>query len=421
MKRLLALGLALCFAAQAQILPTPTELPSQPFFVKHTYLLGGKGDWNYLALDPTAQQLFVAHSKTVQVVDVETGSLAAEIGGLSQAYSIALDSGGKFGYISDSRAGDVKVFDRQTFQLAGTISVFASPQALAFEPQTGLLFAMGASVTPPSRASYPCGVASKYPHAPNPESIITVIDTERQIAVAGIEVCGTLGLAQADSGGFVYVTLKNTDTVLQLDAPALHTLFRQTGNSSPASRPASNARTVLGTGSPVLDWKNVTLHGVPKKRRAAPELQIFGLGPDCHEPRGLAIDTAHSRLFAGCGNVKLAVLNTDTGDVVTTLPVGPGTDTVGYDPARGLIYTANGWGAGTLTIIRRDVNDSYAVVQNLPTLPNARTLAVDSSSGLVYLVTAVNGVKTGTPPVNGIGTLQVQRIDATFQVLVVGN
>lgn len=421
MKRLIFLALALCAAAQAQILPNPTELPSQPFFVKHTYLLGGAGDWNYLALDTTARQLFVAHSKTVQVVDTDTGRLTAEIGRISQAHSIALDSAGRFGYVSDSRAGNVKFFDRRTLQLVGAIPVFGSPQALAYDTQTRLLFVMSASVTPRSQLVHPCGIAPRLPHAPYPESMITVIDTEQQIAVAGIEICGALGLAEADGAGLVYVTQKNSDTVLQMDASAVGALLRQDGNPSPSSSPPS-ARAVLAEGSPVLDWrKSWTQHEASKKRRLTPESQLFGLAPDCHEPRGLAVDVAHARLFVGCSNVKLAVLNTETGDMVTTLPIGPGTDSVGYDPDHGFIYTANGGGAGTLTIIRRHVTDSYAVVQNLPTLPNARTLAVDASSGQVYLVTAVNGVKPSAPPFNGIGTLKVEPIDATFQVLIVGN
>jgi DNA-binding beta-propeller fold protein YncE len=95
--------------------------------------------------------------------------------------------------------------------------------------------------------------------------------------------------------------------------------------------------------------------------------------------------------------MKLAVVNALTGEVVTSLPTGPGTDAVGFDPDRGLIYTANGGANGSLTVIRQDVTDSYAVIQNLPTRQRARTLAVNPASGEVYLVTDLLGVNLAEP------------------------
>ena len=42
----------------------------------------------------------------------------------------------------------------------------------------------------------------------------------------------------------------------------------------------------------------------------------------CEDPSGMAIDQQHRRLFVGCGNKLMAVINADTGKVVTTLPIG---------------------------------------------------------------------------------------------------
>jgi hypothetical protein len=92
-----------------------------------------------------------------------------------------------------------------------------------------------------------------------------------------------------------------------------------------------------------------------------------------------------------------------------------------YDAGRELLFTANGGGYGSVSIIRRHVTDTYSVIQNLPTLQQARTLAVDSSTGDVYLVTTLYGAKLDHPPVNGIGTLKLNPVDGSFQVLVVGN
>ena len=148
-------------------------------------------------------------------------------------------------------------------------------------------------------------------------------------------------------------------------------------------------------------------------------MRLFGLGSACREPRSLAVDGAHQRVFAACDNMKLAVMNAGSGEAVTSMPIGPGTDAVGYDPGRGLIYTANGGAQGTLTIVRQDVTDSYAIIQNLPTRQRARTLAVNTDTGEVYLVTDYAGVDLAQP--GNIGSLKTRPVEGSFQVLVIGH
>ena len=67
----------------------------------------------------------------------------------------------------------------------------------------------------------------------------------------------------------------------------------------------------------------------------------WALAP-CEEPAGLAIDVAHRRLFAGCGNQKLAVVDADSGQVVTTLPIGDHVDATAFDPVTNLIFIPTG-------------------------------------------------------------------------------
>jgi len=148
-------------------------------------------------------------------------------------------------------------------------------------------------------------------------------------------------------------------------------------------------------------------------------LRIFSLGAACNEPRSLAVDGAHQRLFAACDNMKLAVLNAGSGEAIASLPIGPGTDTVAYDAARGLIYTANGGAQGTLTVIRQDVTDTYSEIANLPTRQRARTMAINPQTGQVYLVTDYVGVNVAKQ--GGIGTLKGVPVQGSFQVLVIGN
>jgi DNA-binding beta-propeller fold protein YncE len=70
----------------------------------------------------------------------------------------------------------------------------------------------------------------------------------------------------------------------------------------------------------------------------------------CEEPSGLAIDHVHQRLFAGCGNKTMAIVDMRTGKVVASPAVGDGVDAAGFDPGTQLAFTSNG--EGTITRIR---------------------------------------------------------------------
>ncbi len=82
----------------------------------------------------------------------------------------------------------------------------------------------------------------------------------------------------------------------------------------------------------------------------------------CESPSGLAIDVKNRRLFAGCDNKMMAVVNADTGKVITTLPIGDGVDANGFDPDLGFAYAS--CGEGVLVVAHEDSPDTFSVVQN---------------------------------------------------------
>jgi DNA-binding beta-propeller fold protein YncE len=109
------------------------------------------------------------------------------------------------------------------------------------------------------------------------------------------------------------------------------------------------------------------------------------------------MDTEHHRLFAGCDNKMIAVVNADTGKVVATPPIGDGVDANGFDPGTGYVFSSNGE-SGTLTVIHEDTPDKYTVVENVPTQKSARTMALDLKTHEVYLVAAQFGPRPAPTP-----------------------
>ena len=112
----------------------------------------------------------------------------------------------------------------------------------------------------------------------------------------------------------------------------------------------------------------------------------------CESPSGLAMDKENRRLFAGCDNKKMAVVNADTGKVITTLPIGDGVDANAFDPQTMLAFSSNG--EGNLTVVHEDSADKFSVVETVATTKGARTMALDPETHKVYVVTA----KFGPPP-----------------------
>ena len=113
--------------------------------------------------------------------------------------------------------------------------------------------------------------------------------------------------------------------------------------------------------------------------------KTWSLAP-CEEPSGLAIDQKHRRLFSGCHNKMMAVVNADTGKVIATPAIGEGVDANAFDPGTELAFSSNG--DGTLTVVHEDSPDKFTVVENAPTQRFARTMALDTANHEVYLVTA---------------------------------
>ncbi|HTW45845.1 MAG TPA: YncE family protein [Acidobacteriaceae bacterium] len=106
----------------------------------------------------------------------------------------------------------------------------------------------------------------------------------------------------------------------------------------------------------------------------------------CESPSGLAIDVAHHRLFSVCHNKLMAIVDTDSGKVVATVPIDQGPDAARFDPRHQLAFSTNG--QGTLTVVHEDSPDHYTVIQTLPTKRGARTMALNLATGTIYTDTA---------------------------------
>ena len=103
-------------------------------------------------------------------------------------------------------------------------------------------------------------------------------------------------------------------------------------------------------------------------------------------PSGIALDAAHHRLFATCHNKMMVMLDTETGKVITTVPIGAGVDGCAFDDSTQFAFAS--CGDGTTTIAKEETPTKLTVAQVLKTERGARTMALDPTTHRIYLPTA---------------------------------
>ena len=134
----------------------------------------------------------------------------------------------------------------------------------------------------------------------------------------------------------------------------------------------------------------------------------------CEEPTGLALDAKNRRLFSVCGNKLMAVVDADTGKIITTLPIGAGVDAARFDPETGLALAS--CGEGLLTLVKEQTPSKFEVAGNVPTQRGARTMELDSKTHRIFLATA----DFGPPPAASDQPRRPSILPDTFRVLVYG-
>ncbi len=133
------------------------------------------------------------------------------------------------------------------------------------------------------------------------------------------------------------------------------------------------------------------------------------------EASGMAFDGQHHRLFLGCGNKWMVMMDSTNGKVVDKVAIGQGVDACKFDRATQLAFSSSG--DGTVTIAHEDSPDKLTVVQTLKTEPRARTMALDPKTHRIYLASA----KFEPAPEKSGGKKQrPQVIAGSFKVLVYG-
>jgi DNA-binding beta-propeller fold protein YncE len=252
-------------------------------------------------------------------------------------------------------------------------------------------------------------------------SHVVVMDADSYAVVGDIpDTEGVHGIALAEDLGRGFVSDGRANTATIFDLKSLRTIgtvktgtnpdaivydaasqrvFTMNGRSGDATAIAAVVGSVVGTlalgGKPefaVADGHGSIFANIEDKSEMvefdARKLTVthrWPLGP-CEEPSGLAMDRKSRRLFAGCGNKMMAIINADSGQVIATPAIGEGVDANAFDPETKLAFASTG--EGTLNVLHEESPNKFTAVQNVPTKKSARTMGLDLKTHNIFLPAA---------------------------------
>jgi DNA-binding beta-propeller fold protein YncE len=152
---------------------------------------------------------------------------------------------------------------------------------------------------------------------------------------------------------------------------------------------------------------------------------LQGKGGQC---AGLALDAKNNILFAACRMPQnMVILSATDGKILSTLPIGQGTDGAVFNPNTMEAFSSQG--DGTITVIKENSPTDFVVEQNVKTMTGAKTITLDTKTNQVYLMTVeyapppTPAPDAPAPPAGGRGGRGGGRgaqVPDSFQILAIG-
>ena len=106
------------------------------FKILNTFHIQSAGGWDYIAVGPGNNRLYVSHGTQVNILDKTTGDSIGVIENTTGVHGIAFDKSQNKGFTSNGRLNNVTVFDLKTNAVIAQISTGLNPDAIMYETFT---------------------------------------------------------------------------------------------------------------------------------------------------------------------------------------------------------------------------------------------------------------------------------------------
>jgi YVTN family beta-propeller protein len=171
-------------------LPSIIFAQQSGFKVDKTFHITSSGGWDYIAVGPNNNRVYVSHGTQVNILDETTGDSVGVIPGTTGVHGIAFAASLNKGYTSNGRLNNVTVFDLKTNQIITQIATGQNPDAIMYDEF--------------SKKIITCNGRSKD---------LSVIDPATDKVVATIPVAGKPETAVSDGAGKIYVNIEDKSEI----------------------------------------------------------------------------------------------------------------------------------------------------------------------------------------------------------------
>jgi DNA-binding beta-propeller fold protein YncE len=167
----------------------------------NTLHIASLGGWDYLAVGPVNDWLYVSHGSQVNILNKKTGDSVGVIANTTGVHGIAFDVANKKGFTSNGRLNNVTVFDMNTNKVLTQIAAGQNPDAIIYEPF--------------SKKIITCNGRGKN---------LSIIDPVSNVMIDSIDVGGRPEEAVSDGMGKLFVNLEDKNEIVAIDTKTFKVL-----------------------------------------------------------------------------------------------------------------------------------------------------------------------------------------------------
>ena len=184
-----------CLALVYLSIVVTSQAQTSGYHVTKTFHIASPGGWDYPAIDPGSNKLYLSHGNQVNILDKKTGDSLGIIPNTTGIHGIAfIDAMGK-GYTSNGRLNNVTVFDLKTDKIIGQIAVGKNPDWIMYDP-----------------------FSKKIITSNHTGGDLSVIDPVTDMVVATIPIGGTkLETVVSNNAGKLYVNAEDINEIVEVD------------------------------------------------------------------------------------------------------------------------------------------------------------------------------------------------------------
>ncbi len=176
--------------------------PASSYKVIKTFHIASAGGWDYLAVGPVNDWLYVSHGTQVNILNKNSGDSVGVIENTTGVHGIAFDMADKKGFTSNGRINTVTVFDINTNKVLTQIATGQNPDAILYESF--------------SKKIITCNGRSNN---------LSIIDPVQNTLIDSVDVGGKPETAVSDGMGKLFVNVEDKNEIVVVDTKTFKVLY----------------------------------------------------------------------------------------------------------------------------------------------------------------------------------------------------